>query len=746
MTEPVSHIVYYQTDHGAEIYPRSLRFTSAEEKSWREVAVRFILGQFDPSSGNHEILPEGIREIARGDKPEQWLGDKENHARANRWIRDQLTEALLTLRIVNEILTVWFGSPNWGNQPHVLDELVFILLTRRSKIEDAIQHLAAIRERFVDWDAVVDSHPRDLKAVIMGGGLEDHKVKFIQGALAGIRKEFGRIQEADLARMTDQELDRFLQGLPGLGPKSSACILMYSRGTDIFPADTHCIRALTRLGVFEPLHFGWTQEDHKQAESDLRILIPPHMRGDLHRNLVALGREVCKPRKPFCQGCEIRKFCRHYRCEQQTMAVERTHPTAIDVFSGAGGFSLGLEQAGFDIVAAIDNDPNAIRTYRLNHPWMRDEAVIEHDAREVDVEELAALLGDRGLDLLVGGPPCQGFSLMGNRVPHKFKNGQKRFGPDYRFEDDDRNHLFQAIIKLAQRLKPRYVVIENVPGLGSAEIQEKSFAEYIAERLTTAKYRVKVLRLEAVDFRIPQRRHRYFIVGMRYGEVIPDLERLGPAIPEEEYIALKHALFDLPPLDTADGRWVTEHNDPAGLDRALSGPYLDRFDIRGTTRILFNHVTRYNNEDDVTLYSHLRQGETYAGLVERLKKKTGEQPHFAKYSTRSFKDKYYRLMWEGQSKTIVSHLRKDGNSFVHPLQARTLSVREAARLQSFPDEYIFCGSRGPQFVQIGNAVPPVMARAIGEVLIDAIRQQENEPVTEPTADAAAQFSPGDKPE
>jgi DNA (cytosine-5)-methyltransferase 1 len=120
------------------------------------------------------------------------------------------------------------------------------------------------------------------------------------------------------------------------------------------------------------------------------------------------------------------------------------------------------------------------------------------------------------------------------------------------------------------------------------------------------------------------------------------------------------------------------------------------------------------------LYFNLNQGETYRQLVERLTEKFGYKPAFTKYDIKNFHDKYFRLEWEGQSKTIVSHLHKDGNSFVHPTQTRSISVREAARIQSFPDEFIFCGSRGPQFIQIGNAVPPVMAEAIGRVLIEAI--------------------------
>jgi DNA (cytosine-5)-methyltransferase 1 len=257
--------------------------------------------------------------------------------------------------------------------------------------------------------------------------------------------------------------------------------------------------------------------------------------------------------------------------------------------------------------------------------------------------------------------------------------------------------------------------------LGSAEIEEKSYAEHIGGQLRALGYYAEVIRLEAVNFGIPQKRHRYFILGSYKGEPTLSLEELeNMALSEGKRTGLKHALYDLPPLSVADGRWIMAHEDSQDQDSELYKRYLGRFNIRGHTCILFNHVSRFNNEDDIELYANLRQGETYSQLVDRLKTELGRKPDFIKYSTRNFHDKYYRLEWEGQSKTIVSHLHKDGNSFVHPKQTRSLSVREAARIQTFPDDYIFCGSRGAQFIQIGNAVPPVVAEAIGQVLIEAI--------------------------
>jgi len=726
---------YHPISHGPEIFSRRPPVLTSAEMQWREEVVAFL--QKRQSDISPELSAPSSLAVIK-ERPATYKVGNETSSEAadsqpikTEILRERLTEEILVpLRIINEILHVQFGSPNLGNQKDLIDELVYILLTRRSKNKDAEKHLIAIKSKYPAWIDVACAPPEELKAVIMGGGLETHKVKFIQDSLQFIQKQFGRIDEANFVDMSDWQLDQFLKQLPGVGKKTAACILMNVRGTDTFVADTHSIRVLDRLGIFrKELGLTWRQEEHKKAQEELSLLVPPHIRGNLHRNLVALGQEICKS-IPECERCELKKFCTYYRTKAQAAHAEEKKSLAIDMFCGAGGFSLGLSRAGFKIVAAIDNNPDAIRTYRLNHPEIPDEAIIEDeiqsDARRVKLKQLRNLLKGQELDLLVGGPPCQGYSMMGNRVPHKYENGDKSFGSDYKFTEDKRNHLFKAMLRVARELKPRYVVIENVPGLGSASIKkEKTYANHIAESLERLGYQVKVCLLEAVNFYIPQNRHRFFIFGTRQGEPIPNLEKFKQDIQEGQMTTLKHALYDLPRLSVSDGRWVAAHSNGIGRNIEWDQQYLERFQIRGNTHILFNHVSRFNNEDDVRLYSELKEGETYQELVSRI----GMTKQFFKnYEVKNFHDKYYRLQWEGQSKTIVSHLHKDGNSFVHPdpnRQIRSLSVREAARIQSFPDDYIFCGSRGAQFIQIGNAVPPVMAQAIGEVLMEAIRAQEN---------------------
>lgn len=712
---------YHPTRHGPEIFPRHSPVLTSAEMVWREEVVAFL--QKHPPVVSPELSSPPELTVIKESPTAYQVEDNTSSAslplqpgKTSESLRERLTEdVLVPLRIINEILKVQFGSPGLGNQENLVDELVYILLTRRSKIEDAKKHLEAIKEKYSIWQDVAFAPPDELKATIMGGGLEDHKVKFIQGSLQFIYEKFGRIDETDFASMSDWELDQFLQELPGVGKKTAACILMYVRGADIFPADTHCLRVLDRLGIFKDFGLVWRQEDHKKAQKELPLLLmPPHIRSDLHRNLVMLGKEICK-QTPECDRCELKKFCAYYRTRAQTNHKKEKKSLAIDMFCGAGGFSLGLSRAGFKIVAAIDNNPDAIHTYRLNHPDVPEEAVIESDARKVDLVKLRSLLGGRRLDLLAGGPPCQGFSMMGNRVPHKFENGNKKFGSAYNFVEDERNHLFEAMIDVARELCPCYIVIENVPGLGSAKVEEKPYAEFIKERLEEIGYKAEIILLEASNFGVPQKRHRYFIFGAHPDNKLPNLKMLADGISEEEGTNLEHALYDLPRLGVSDGNWITAYSNGVKRDPNLDEKYLDRFHIRGNTEILYSHISRFNNEDDIKLFETLQQGEDYQQLIERI----GWQD-FTKYRNENFHDKYYRLKWNGKSKTIVSHLHKDGNGYIHPLQTRSLSIRETARIQSFPDDYIFCGSRKAQFIQIGNAVPPVMAEAIGQTLIEAL--------------------------
>jgi DNA (cytosine-5)-methyltransferase 1 len=174
-------------------------------------------------------------------------------------------------------------------------------------------------------------------------------------------------------------------------------------------------------------------------------------------------------------------------------------------------------------------------------------------------------------------------------------------------------------------------------------------------------------------------------------------------------IGLGHAIFDLPPREADAGTSVANW-DGESYDEKRARRFLSKYDMRTSPRILFNHTVRYHNDRDLELYSLLAQGEDGMHIVERGRR------DLMRYRTDAFDDKYMRLDERAPCKTIVAHLAKDGNGYVHPTQTRSISLREAARIQTFHDGYAFCGSSGDQWVQLGNAVPPVLGEVIGRSL------------------------------
>ena len=498
--------------------------------------------------------------------------------------------------------------------------------------------------------------------------------------------------------------------------------MMYSLGRAAFPVDAHAIRVLSRVGILREAGLELASLGHKAAQDILADLIAPELRHSLHVSLVLHGRVVCRP-KPLCSECAIRNLCTFYRATQVREAEESDRPVMVDLFCGAGGLSEGFRQAGFRTVLAVDSNAPALRTYRLNHPEVAEDHVICEDLRDFrkDGDRLRHIIGDQEIDVLIGGPPCQGFSRAGWRS----RNTGRRFTAT----DDDRNYLFKELVGLLHVMKPRIFVMENVPGVGEVEFENgDSFLDVMQNAMRRAGYTTNVWILNAAAYGVPQLRVRRIIVGVRGLSRLPATLRTLirghlSQVPTVQFrhtsnqyrehsrswdetlppaLTLGEAIGDLPPLEAGQGQWVGR------LGPAPAGP--SRFEtpdspIRHPQGLLTSHVSRYNNPTDLERYAELQPGENYLALLER-------RGDLKNYSTGSFHDKYYRLQADRPSKTIVAHLRKDGNSYVHPWQTRSLTVREAARLQSFPDTYIFTGSRGEQFQQIGNAVPPRLGMAI----------------------------------
>jgi DNA (cytosine-5)-methyltransferase 1 len=267
------------------------------------------------------------------------------------------------------------------------------------------------------------------------------------------------------------------------------------------------------------------------------------------------------------------------------------------------------------------------------------------------------------------------------------------------------------------------VLIKNVPGMQSARKRESSFLDMAALRLQTIGYETATWRLNATAFGVPQLRQRYFLVASRTGfmPVQPAGEyRDEFAREHDDYalppITLEEAVFDLPPLKPDSGEVVQRQ--PARQDDRRLRRYLSKFSLLTSPLLIYNHRARYNNRSDLELFATLRPGEDSVHAIER-----NGRGDLMRYRRDVFDDEYARLRPDRPSKTIVSHLARDGNGYIHPSQVRSITVREAARLQSFDDETIFCGSPSDQWVQVGNAVPPLVGEAIARSILDALRRK-----------------------
>lgn len=625
-------------------------------------------------------------------------------------VRDRIDSELEHIHLLARMLSLVHGDPELGNMKDPLDELVYIMLSRKTR-EGAYQDaFAALKQRFPTWNEARVASFAEVERLVRPSGLSEKKARALLQSLEIIGTRFGACTLEPLRRWRDAEVLAFLLALPEVSLKTAYCVMMYSLGRKVFPVDAHVGRVLERIGIYTGLGFSLEGTGHKEKQELLRYVIRPELRHPLHVNLVAHGREFCTARNPRCDVCPVSKLCTAYRRRAASEADASAKPTLVDLFCGAGGLSDGFRRAGFRTVLAIDSNPTAIQTYRLNHPEVRPDRVICGDLRDfrnAEFDLIRKKLAGQQVDVLVGGPPCQGFSRVGWRSRG---NSKRR----YRATRDARNHLYRELVELLRVVHPRVVLMENVPGMGEVKFQDgTTFRDLARQALEDAGYRTEVWILNAAWYGVPQQRIRQMIVGSRVG---PAPERPPPEFrtptdgPDHPAtvpaMTLWEAIGDLPRLRTDDGEWVIRRE----VSVAIASRYLDRHGVTDPHGFIFSHVTRFQNETDLERFRTLRQGETYMDLLEK-------RPDLENYRTDAFDDKYFRLRADIPCRTIVAHLRKDGNSFVHPTQVRSLSVREAARVQSFSDSYVFTGSRGDQFEQIGNAVPPLLAEAMGRELM-----------------------------
>lgn len=354
---------------------------------------------------------------------------------------------------------------------------------------------------------------------------------------------------------------------------------------------------------------------------------------------------------------------------------------AIDLFAGAGGMSLGAQLAGIKVALAVESDPHAARTYTTNHPQTE---VFNGDIRRLTKHKLRAVKRKRCRTIVFGGPPCQGFS---------YSNARTRT-----IENTD-NWLFLEFIRVVRIWKPDWVVFENVRGF--ANTAGGVFAEGVAERLRRLGYATTQGLLNAMHFGVPQDRARFFMVGCRTGTK-PKL----PSPSRRRTPTVHDAIADLPVLGNA-----------ASISRvpyANTRPSYYARQLRNGKPDSANHVVTRNSPLVVRRYAYIPQGGNWENIPSRLMRNYTDR-------TRCHTGIYHRLRPDRPS-VVIGNFRK--NMLIHPNQDRGLSVREAARIQSFPDTYEFHGSIGFQQQQVGNAVPPLLARAVFLAILEQDERAE----------------------
>lgn len=380
-----------------------------------------------------------------------------------------------------------------------------------------------------------------------------------------------------------------------------------------------------------------------------------------------------------------------------------TGPLAADLFCGAGGLSLGIEDAGFRVVIGIDIDEEALETHRANHAGL----TVNWDLADDDVvERVAELVRRAGITLVAGGPPCQPFSKAGRSMIRDLVRTGRRV------HHDQRRDLWQSFLRVVALSEPPAVLMENVPDM--ALDRDMLILRTMVDELENLGYAVEESVVDTWRYGVPQFRQRLLLVALR------DATEFRWPEESSERVTVDNAIGDLPPVE---GGW----RPPGGAtgwihyDRPVTG-----FQVRARTGVqeddrhkLYDHITRPVREDDAVAFAGMDASTRYSDLDPSLKR----------YRDDIFDDKYKRLDANDLSRTITAHIAKDGYWYIHPWQDRTLTVREAARLQTFPDRIRFAGPPSAAFRQIGNAVPPLLGQRVGEAILESLRDRRRGLVT-----------------
>jgi DNA (cytosine-5)-methyltransferase 1 len=519
-------------------------------------------------------------------------------------------------------LAASYPQNDLGNPTDPLDDLLYIILSGQTNERNYQATFLCLKAAFPKWKGLSNASVGRIANLIRGGGLAQQKARYIREVLKRIETDFGKPSLDALAAWTTEKAESYLSELPGVGIKSARCVLMYTLGREVFPADVNCLRTMDRLGWID-----WKGKRGELLADAAQSIVPAPLRRNLHIGLIQHARQVCAGRKPLCGDCCLAELCRH------SSEKQKRRPVVVDLCCGAGGFSWGFMQAGFEVLLGVDQCKNALATFALNIPGAQTLAA-DVTARET-LKEIRRKLSGRQPTVVIAGPPCQGFSRAGPRK-----------------STDPRNAVLRASMKLAVDLAPDVIIFENV-----LNVRAEPFVHHFDKTMAVARragYRFSHAILRAEAFGVAQSRKRVVLIATKVND-------------RDELVATLSDLENRPPVPNMN------------VAVALSGIPSDA----AIPTAIKNH-------------SPMEHSRKVVAKIKRIEPGTGPLS-------------YRKLHPDRLAPTLICGHRALP---CHYAAARTITAREAARIQGFPDEYVFEGSRGHQMLQVANAVPPRVSLGI----------------------------------
>lgn len=620
-----------------------------------------------------------------------------------------------------------------------LDAVAAAILTPEKPVSEMYytqrwrQIISELRENVGSWDEIAALDIDQLKDALKDSAtatVPEKRVDKLAGALEDIRQHewTDGVTLGDLPSVRYSALKNFLMEEGKVSEDKAYWLMLTAFDKPVFPVDENILGLLRETGFVDS---DYEPEGTRARELENKLI---------DRQIPALNRTIASHRR-YCENCAkkecgFQKFSVEYRIQKQ----EETDNSlkVADLFSGAGGISHGFERAGYNVDFALDKDEYATDTHRLNHPSIPHKRVQCKDITGMlENEELMEELKEE-IDVVVGGPPCQALSKAGYRA--RLANDE-----DYSVLEDERTELYRDYVEAIQKIEPEAFLMENVEGLIS-EIGDTGVrvADQVVEALEERGYTAAYGLINTAKIGIPQKRRRAVVIGFKQekvsdrGRILDIFEKIENST--EETPNLRQGLAKLPMIKCSEGGNV--------VPRTRVGPdsdYLEENNLSWSLPLNFNHQAREHPMDkDRKLFGEVMDpGDT--GWEIKYEKNGGEYAHLIDYNVGSkeepqFNDKYRMLKWNDPAPTVVAHLAKDANNFVlpdyyeyvredkeksDPERNRGVTPREAARLQSFPDDFIFLGPFTSQFRQVGNAVPPLMGQRLAEE-INTIKEEDLE--------------------